>query len=128
MSYDLTKVGPVREDVLVKVRDSGGDGVWHGPYPLLSISTVYGVEFTVWEMTEPGSYEEAKLYEPPVKRPMTHPEIFKAIREGAVVREKVTNLPSNFWSRIGVPSENEICYNYTDTEADVWEEMEVDGE
>jgi len=61
------------------------------------------------------------------KRQMTHAEIFKAIRDGAVVRGYLY-LVSNHWNESRVIGESDICYKYTGADADVWQSMEVEDE
>ena len=62
-------------------------------------------------------------------RLMTHAEIFKAIRGGAVVRfiyqNGVADEATNTWSTNCRPGSYQICYNYTGAESDKWEKMEV---
>lgn len=63
-------------------------------------------------------------------RPMTHAEVFKAIRDGAVVRHfRDPNFRAevtNYWTAFKNISIYEICYNYTGTDSDVWQKMEVE--
>jgi len=53
---------------------------------------------------------------------MTNPEIFKAISNGAVVRDVEDKLVSNNWfsDLLDDVGHWEICYNYTDSDDDVW--------
>jgi hypothetical protein len=64
----------------------------------------------------------------PVKRmrPMTHAEVFKAIRDGAVVKH---NFHENVYNYFGTDcriEEYRICYDYAGTESDVWQKMVVE--
>jgi hypothetical protein len=84
-----------------------------------------------WAVTEDddelNAFAYCKPHTPPVRRPMTHAEIFAAIRAGAVVRGAINHFASNFWSAIDSNiAENKICYNYTGTDSDVWQDMTVE--
>jgi len=64
-------------------------------------------------------------------RPMTHADVFRAIREGAVVRHDGTPKSpyiANVWDSSRDVLDFEICYSYTGTDADVWEPMEKEVE
>jgi len=65
----------------------------------------------------------------PQTRLMTHAEVFKAVSNGAVMRfvyeDGAPSHITNVWQTGGRIDRNEICYNYTGTESDVWEKMEV---
>jgi hypothetical protein len=113
---------------LVMVRDSLSDE-WCGPrrlivviaeakYPCIVVNE-RGTEVSVW-----ASY---KPYHPPTKRPMTDAEIFRAIREGAVIRETgLDNAATNTWDALACDAEeHQICRNYTGTDSDIWEPLEV---
>jgi len=62
------------------------------------------------------------------KRPMTHAEIFQAIAYGAVVRyiNDKKNSAGNGWHTHFKQSEHILCYNYTGTDTDVWQPMEIE--
>lgn len=67
---------------------------------------------------------ELSLEVTPKKRPMTNPEIFCALKDGAVLLDP-TGDAINFWYSSKNVSSHKICYNYTDTDSDIWEELEV---
>lgn len=71
-------------------------------------------------------YSHAAEITAPKTRKMTHYEVFAAIRNGAVVRCKDKTSVRNWWDTCMAVEINEICYNYTGTDADVWEKMEVE--
>ena len=61
----------------------------------------------------------------PKMRPMTDAEVFKAIRDGAVICDDIRGCITNYWSLECNISEFTICYNFTG-EDDKWEKMEVE--
>lgn len=74
-----------------------------------------------------SSWDECVLIDPNIKqmRKMPNAEIFRAIREGAVVR-RINEFACNYWLESNDMFNHEICYNYTGTDADVWQAMEVE--
>lgn len=60
----------------------------------------------------------------PKKRPMTNSEIFCALRDGAILMDFAEDA-INYWDSENDISSYKICYNYTDTDSDIWEELEV---
>jgi len=67
-----------------------------------------------------------KVEQPKQYRQMTHAEIFSAIRDGAVLKTNETGLIKNIWYSDNAIKNNTICYNYTGTDKDVWQEMEIE--
>ena len=69
-----------------------------------------------------------KVEQPKQYREMTHAEIFKAIRCGAVIRFSNGNgIVYNSWNTFDAPMDKyQICYNYTGTDKDVWQKMELE--
>lgn len=60
----------------------------------------------------------------PPTRPMTDAEIFKALRDGAVVKNDC-EVVTNSWGTLREKSEYQICYSYTGTDSDKWQKLEV---
>jgi hypothetical protein len=113
---------------LVMVRNSDTQN-FAGPFPLVLVLPDRIHCFLVVADGGIVAFSEIKPYTPPTKRTMNHPEIFEAIRNGAVVREAFSeSSPTNFWMTNREAGRWKICYKFTDTEADVWESMEVSNE
>jgi len=70
-------------------------------------------------------WDEARKIAPKKKRLMTHAEIFKAQRDGAVFMSEQRTIFS-FWSTNFDTICYRLCYNYTGTETDVWKTMELE--
>lgn len=51
-------------------------------------------------------------------------KIFKALSEGAILRNKDDDDTFNYWSNHRTYSIYQICTSYTGTDSDVWEEIE----
>jgi hypothetical protein len=98
---------------------------WKGPYRLIAVDTDNCPFLVMLNETEYEWFPEAKPYTPPTRRPMTHAEVFEAIRKGAVVRH-IGCHPANHWSAGNNFSNYEICRSYTGTDSDVWTKMEIE--
>ena len=72
--------------------------------------------FDYCSLIVPAKKEEPKSVE------MSHVDIFKAIREGAVIKDPNTDI-YNHWCNNCTIDEYQICYNYTGTDKDEWLQM-----
>lgn len=74
-------------------------------------------------------WEYAKPLPEPKARPMTDAEIFKAIRDGAVVKQITSSSTTNNWVCKWKKQDFFISYDYIDNpENATWESLEVDDE
>ena len=120
-AIDLTKNQIVEPVVKGWFRDDYDDG-WtftelacidhRSPHKYSSTTTAYH-QFTP---TDPTKKEEPKTVE------MSHVDIFKAIREGALVRG-LSGIKRNYWQSNFIIDSHKICYNYTGTDKDEWLQM-----
>jgi hypothetical protein len=111
---------------LVLVKEIDGTE-WKGPYRFLGLGNVGFPMVSVDGVIR--SFRIAKPYTPPTRRPMTHADVFAAIRAGAVVRWKYSrDCVFSGWQTEAKISNYEICRSYTGTDSDVWTKMEVDAD
>ncbi len=61
----------------------------------------------------------------PATRPMTDAEIFRALRDGAILKNTF-GVVGNCWCSENDKNNSVICYNYTGTPADKWQKLEVE--